>query len=198
LFVRARTSDHALGVAREHLDVGEQVVCERDRLRHLQVREAGHHGLDVLAGELDERALQLGEEGTDRPDLVAQPEAHVGRDLVVARAAGVQALAGVAGELDQARLDVEVNVFEVDAPFEVAALDLFADRREAALDRRQVGRRDHLAVGEHRRMREAAGDVGAPEALVERHARRVALDELARRLREQRRPGLGFFLELVR
>ena len=52
-------------------------------------------------------------------------------------------------------------------PGEVAALDLLADRRQAALDRRQVGRRDHLAVGEHRRVGEAAGDVGAPEALVE-------------------------------
>jgi two-component system sensor histidine kinase AlgZ len=34
------------------------------------------------------------------------------------------------------------------------------------------------------RMREAAGDVGAPQALVERDARRVALHELARRLRK--------------
>ena len=67
------------------------------------------------AGELDQRALQLGEQRADRVDLVAQPEAHVGRDLVVARAAGVQALAGIAGELDQARLDVEVHVLEVDA-----------------------------------------------------------------------------------
>jgi hypothetical protein len=86
-------------------------------------------------------ALQLGEEGADRLDLVAQPEADVGRDLVVARAAGVQALAGVAGELDQARLDVEMHVFEVDSPGEVAALDLLAHRRQPALDRRQVGRR---------------------------------------------------------
>src|SRR6185369_12046970 len=119
---------------------------ERDRLRDLQVREARHDGLDVLAGELDESALQLGEEGADHLDLVAQPEANVGRDLVVARAAGVQALAGVAGELDQARLDVEMDVFEVDVPYEVAALDFLADRREAALDRDEIGRRDHLAV----------------------------------------------------
>ena len=135
----------------------------------------------------------------DEIDLVAQPEAHVGRDLVVARAPGVQALAGVAGERDEARLDVEVHVLEVDAPDELAALDLarvIVARPRA--DRGEIVGADDAAVGEHRRMREAAGDVGAPEPLVETDARRVALHELARRLGEQRRPGFGFFLELVR
>jgi hypothetical protein len=97
--VRAWHLAHPLGVAREHLDVGEQVVRERHRLRDLQVGEAGQDRLGVLLGELDEGALQLGEERADAGDLVAQPQAHVGRDLVVARAPGVQALAGVAGEL---------------------------------------------------------------------------------------------------
>ncbi len=82
-------------------------------------------------------------------------------------------------------------------PVELAALDLLADRRQAALDRGQVGGRDDLDVGEHRRVGEAAGDVGAPQPLVEGHARRVAFHELAHRLGKQRRPGLGFFLELV-
>ena len=126
--VRVRTPAMPLAVAREHLDVGEQVVRERHRLRDLQVGEAGQDGLGVRRGDLDQRALQLGEQGGDQVDLVAQPEAHVGRDLVVARAAGVQALAGIADELDQARLDVQVHVLEVDLPVELAALDLLADR----------------------------------------------------------------------
>ena len=131
---------HALAVAREHLDVREQVVRERHRLRDLQVREAGQDRLGVLRRELDQRALHVAEQQGDVVDLVAQPQAHVGRDLVVARAAGVQALAGIARELDQARLDVEVHVFELDLPRERAALDLFGDRRHAAPDRGQVGR----------------------------------------------------------
>ena len=73
-----------------------------------------------------------------RVDLAAQPQAHVGRDLVVARAAGVQALAGVADERGQARLDVEVHVLEVELPLELAALDLRRDLRQAALDRGEV------------------------------------------------------------
>src|SRR6185369_11116478 len=189
---------HPLGVAREHLDVREQVVRERDRLRDLQVREAGQDGLGVLRCELDERALHVAEQHADRLDLLAQPQPHVGRDLVVARAAGVQLLTGVAGELDQARLDVEVDVLEIDPPLERLLLDLFGDLRHAAADRGEVGCGDDAAVGEHRRVREAALDVGAPEALVERDAGRVTLHELARRLRKARRPGLGFLLELVR
>ena len=170
---------------------------ERHRLRDLEVREAGQDRLDVRRGDFDQHALQLGEQCADRLDLVAQPEPDVGRDLIVARAPGVQALAGIAGELDQARLDVEVHVFEIDAPPEVSALDLLADGGEAALDGGKVGRRDHLRVGQHRRVRKAAGDVGAPEPLVERDAGRVTLHELAGRLGKERRPGFGFFLELV-
>ena len=56
-----------------------------------------------------------------RVDRVAQPQPHVGRDLVVARAAGVQALAGIADQRGQARLDVEVHVLEVERPGERAA-----------------------------------------------------------------------------
>ena len=59
-----------------------------------------------------------------RVDLAAQPQPHVGGHLVVADAAGVQALAGVADQLRQARLDVEVHVLQLELPLEAAGLDL--------------------------------------------------------------------------
>jgi hypothetical protein len=46
----------------------------------------------------------------------------------------VQALAGVAHQLGQARLDVQVHVFQVQLPLERAGLDLLRDLRHAALD----------------------------------------------------------------
>ena len=46
-------------------------------------------------------------------------------------------------------------------------------------------------------MRQAAGDVGLPQPLVEADAGGVALHELAHRLGEQRGPGLGLLVELV-
>ncbi len=60
----------------------------------------------------------------DQVDLATQPQAHVGGHLVVAAAAGVQALARVAHQLGQARFDVQVHVFQVQLPLERAGLDL--------------------------------------------------------------------------
>ena len=174
-------------------------MAEAHRLRHLQVGEAGHDRLGVLRRRArPARAAAAPSSARDRVDLVAQPQAHVGRDLVVARAAGVQALAGVADELRQARLDVQVHVLEVELPLELAGFDLLGDLRQAALDRGEVVGRDDALRGEHLGVRQAAVDVGAPQALVEADARGVALDQLAHRLGEQRRPGLGFLLELIR
>ena len=155
-------------------------------------------GFDVRLGHVDERELHLGEQRGEAVDLVAQPQAHVGRDLVVARAPGVQPLAGIADQRGQTRLDVQVHVLEVELPLEAAGRDLVGDLLQTTPDRGMVVgaddalRRKHLGVGE------AAGDVGLPHALVEADARGVALDELAHRLGEQRRPGVGLLVELAR
>ena len=117
------------GVAREHLDVGQQVVREAHRLRDLHVRVARHHGVGVRVGQLDQRALHLRQQRRDAVDLAAQPQPHVGGHLVVARAAGVQPLAGVADQLRQPRLDVQVHVLELELPLEAAGFDLL--RRSA-------------------------------------------------------------------
>ena len=91
-------------------------MAEAHRLRHLQVREARQDRPGVGIGDLDQRAPQRLEQRDDGVDLVAQPQADVGRDLVVARAARVQALAGVADELRQPGLDVQVHVLEFELP----------------------------------------------------------------------------------
>ena len=79
----------------------------------LQMGEAGHERAGVLLGLRDERRLQRLEGGGRGPvDRVAHPELEVGRDLVVARARGVQAPGRLADELGEPRLDVHVDVFE--------------------------------------------------------------------------------------
>ena len=80
----------AVAVALRHLDIGEQMMAERHRLRALQMREARHHGRGVLERLLGERALIVAEQRMDVVDPVAHPQPEVGRDLVVARARGVQ------------------------------------------------------------------------------------------------------------
>src|SRR3569832_1726695 len=79
-------------VARDHLEPREQVMAEGDRLRDLQVREAGHDGVGLALGKVEQRGLQTLQIGVERIDLIAQKEAQVGRDLVVARTDSMQIL----------------------------------------------------------------------------------------------------------
>ena len=54
-------------------------------------------------------------------------KAQSGGDLVVARAGGVEALAGVADDFDQAALDIKVDILVGFAPFEFAGIDFGFD-----------------------------------------------------------------------
>ncbi len=80
----------AAAVARRHLHIGEEMVAEGHRLRGLQMREARHHGVGMLERLLGQRALIGGERRVEAVDRVAHPQPEIGRDLVVARARGVQ------------------------------------------------------------------------------------------------------------
>ena len=180
-----------LGVAREHRLVGEQMMTERDRLRDLQMRVAGHDRFGVPFGERDESPPQRCERFGERVDLAAKPEPQVGRDLIVARASRVQALAGVADERGEPFLDVEMDVFEVARPREFAAPDLGADRLHPALDRVEIFAGENADRAKHSSVSERAGDVCFGEAAIEFDGRRVAFDPVGHRLAETPGPGGG-------
>jgi serine protease Do len=163
----------------------------------VQEGEAGQDHLDIARCDVKQGLLQVHQQTTDQVDLTAQPQAHIGGHLVVAAAAGVQALAGIAHQLGQARLDVQVNVFQVQLPVEGAGLDLGADLGHATLDGGQVIRPDDALGGQHVGVGQGARDVGQPKALVKEHAGGVALDQIAHRLGEQRRPAFRLVVELV-
>ena len=110
-------------------------MAETDRLRRLQVGEAGHHGGRMGLGLVDERRLQRGELGIERIERVAHPEAKVGAHLVVARARGVQSSGVLADELEEPGLDVHVDVFQRRIECERAGNDLQFDLIESLQDR---------------------------------------------------------------
>jgi hypothetical protein len=118
----------AAAVALQHLHIGQQMMAERDGLGGLHMGEAGHRIGGVHRGAIGQGPHQVGELPVQPVDRVADPEAEIGGDLVVARAAGVQPLAGLADARGQPRLDVHVDVFEPDVEREAAGLDLLADR----------------------------------------------------------------------
>jgi hypothetical protein len=149
-------------------------MAEGHRLGDLEMREARHRGGGMPVGEVDERALQFPRERVDLVARRAHVEPHVGRDLIVARARGVQPLARVADERDEPPLDVEMDVLGFQRPLELARAELVADRRHAALDVREIRCTDHAARREHPRVGERAGDVELGEPLVEPDRRRIA------------------------
>ena len=104
-------------------------MAERHGLGDLEMGEARHHGCRMKLGLADERRLQRLDRAVEPVDGVAHPELEVGRDLIVARARGVQPAGRRADELVQARLDIEVDILVLGAEGEGSALDLAADFR---------------------------------------------------------------------
>jgi len=179
------------GVAPAHLVIGHQVVAESHRLGDLEVGEAGHRRAGVGFGDVQQLRLEFRDQRQDLVDRVAQPQADVGRDLVVAAASGVEALAGVADERGEALLDVEVDVLVVEVPGEFAAFDFAGDLRHPALDVGQILCADDALLRQHLGVGERTTDVLPRHALVEGHRRGVALDQVGNGFGEAARPGLG-------
>ena len=160
------------------------MVAEGHRLRHLQMGEAGQGGLGMLFGQREQGAKVVGEQRVDGVQGVAQPQANVGGHLIVARAAGVQALAGIADEGGEALFDIQVHIFVVQIPTEFAAFDFAGDLRHAAFDRGQIGGADDGLPGQHPGMGERAADVLRGHALVKKYRGRVTLDQVRDRFGE--------------
>src|SRR5260221_520544 len=78
-------------------------------------------------GSLDHKTISSAKRDRWLPASAADPEAEIGRDLVVARARGVEAPGDGADQLGEPRLDVEVDVFVGFAEHKGAAVDLAAD-----------------------------------------------------------------------
>jgi hypothetical protein len=173
------------------------MVGETDRLGHLQVGEAGQDDLGVVFCDSHQGALQRIQQSQQAIDFVAQPQAHVGGDLVVAAAPRVQSLAGVAHQLGQSRFNVQMHVLQVQLPFKAASFDVLNNLGHPALDVGVVLRADDALGRQHLGVGQRAGDVGAPQALVKENAGGVALDQLAHGFGKERGPGLGFLIELV-
>ena len=172
------------------------MVAEGHRLRDLQVRKARHDGIGVLFRQVEQGGAQAFQQDQHVVDGGAHVQADVGRHLVVARAPGVQTLAGIAHQFGQALFDVQVHVFEVEQPLELPGFDLAADLGHAALDVGAVLRADDALRGQHLGVGQRALDVEQRQALVEEYGGGVALDEIGNGFGEAGRPGFGFFGQL--
>ena len=177
---RARASAKPAAVARQHLDVGQEMVAERHRLRRLQMREARHDRVAMRLGLARERQLEGGQRRVRAVDPVAHPELEVGRHLVVARARGVQPPRRLADQLLEPALDVHVHVFQRARELQAAGRDLLQHAVEAGADLPGVVLGDDALGRQHRRMRLRGADVLRRQSLVEADRGVYLLHDLGR------------------
>ena len=109
----------SLRVALEHPEVGEQMVSQIHGLGALEVGVARHSPIGMGLREVQQARHQRRDQlpRTGRP--VSHEQRQVGRDLVVARAAGVELASERADHLGEPALDRHVNVLVVVAEVEL-------------------------------------------------------------------------------
>ena len=116
---------------------------------HMSVSRDNH--LLLALAQLHQRALQ--EPGLPQQfhELIPQPQAHVQRDLVVARAARMQ-FGPCRHAPRQGGFDVHVNVFQFRLPRELARFDFPPDSVQPPEDRPQLTLGQKSRLPQHRRV----------------------------------------------
>ena len=99
------------------------MMPERHGLRGLQMGEARHHGAGMFQRAAGQRMLERGQRRIGLVDGVADVEPEIGRDLVVARARGVQPPGGRPDQFGKPALDIHMDVFERALEIERALAD---------------------------------------------------------------------------
>ena len=173
----------ALRVAPQHLKVGEQVMREENGLRALHMGIAGHYHSRVGVRLRHKRLSQRVNRAQYAIDSLLGEHPHIERNLVVARARGVELSRGVAYLLKQAALHIHMDVFQLRTPGKCAGFNLFADFGKAALYGARIGGGDNALLGKHPRMRDGAGDVLAIQPAVVVNGYGVGGDDLLHRTR---------------
>jgi len=179
-----------LGITTQHFYISEHVMTKSHRLRHLQVGKTRHQGFSVLFRQFQQTGLQFAHQVKNHVDRAAQIQADISGDLIVAAAAGMQTLAGIADLFGQTPLNIHVHVFEINAPVETTVADIVEDFRHAAADGIEVIGRQYPDVIQHRGMGERTLNVDFSHAAIESHRGGIAFDEFGDRFVKTARPSL--------
>src|SRR3984893_17566282 len=104
------------------------MMTEGDRLRRLQMGKPRHHACRMGERLFGKRRLQAVQLLIERADGVANPEAEIERDLIVARARGVRTPRRRGSDyLSKPSLDIHMNIFERARKIERSRLDFAGD-----------------------------------------------------------------------
>ena len=180
----------ALQIAQQHPGIGHQRVAEGDGLGALQVGVAGHDGGGVLRCFLADDPDQIDDAALQHPAVVAQGQADVQRHLIVAAAAGVQALAGVADAGGQGLLHEGVDVLGVGVDLQPAAGQVVGDGSQTVEDVLTILLGDDALFGQHGGVYAAAPHILCDHPLVKADGRVEIIDARIDRLGETAFPEL--------
>ena len=156
------------------------MVAKRDRLRALQMGEAGHDAIGMVGGADNQRVLKRAKACIDFINRAAHPEAEIGRHLVVAAARGVESAGDRADLLGEPRFGLHMNVFECEIIDHAVRGIIIRHRVQPSRDGGGVVGGDDADHAQHRDMRFGGSNIFAPQTLVERD-RRVNLAHHRRR-----------------
>lgn len=132
-------SHEAREVASEHPEIREHMMAEQHGLGMLQMRVTRHDNVEVVAGLGVNHATQRTVLGKQLVEQVFRMQTRIGGNLVVTRAARVQARARNANVFDQRFLDGHMDIFVVDVELEAALSDLVLNLDQTHLDFVEVG-----------------------------------------------------------
>ena len=137
----------------------------------LQVGVTGHNGVQIGLGLADEDLLQIQHHGNDLGDLLLGIQAGVHGNLIVAAAAGMQALAGGADALGQHGLDVHVDVLVVQRELHLIVLNINQNGFQTGNDLLGLVGFDDALIAQHTGMGDGAADILLIQAGIEADGR---------------------------
>ena len=147
------------------------------------MRITGHNELNVVVRDIQKRLDERFEMAADVDDAVLRIQAHVGGDLVVARAGGVQLFADSADALCQLVFDEGMYIFRP-VDLQISLFDIREHVNEGIADFVGVLFRNDLRLTEHLHVRDAGEYVVPIQLIVERKRLVEIVRALCARLRE--------------
>ena len=138
-----------LAVAQEHLNICHHIVRERDRLRSLQMRIAGHNRIQVGLCKIQQCFNQLVEQGAGFFACFTRVHARIKHALVIAAASGMQTLARLANPFGENGFNIHMNVFRLGGPLNLARLRVSKNAFKSLDDFRRVLLRNDVLLAEH-------------------------------------------------
>ncbi len=163
------------------------------------MRIAGDHRLRIAAGAGQQRLHQAGQQIRGSVDLIAQPQPHIQRDLLIAAAAGMDFIGQSAHAILQLADHQRVNVFVGSFFVERWVLRIFRDCVECGDQLVPFFSRQDADAFERSRERLRAADVGSEQPAIEMERSGEALEDLRGTLSKAASPELhtDFFADFL-